>query len=81
MRVRYHRHPVPANVRDYNVQVQDKPRGRWLTAGMVSRFSAGTWAALGGDVPGRGPSTAPPAARPSATCWPAGPPGPEGGAR
>ena len=50
MRVRYHRHPVPADVRDYDVQVQDKPRGRWLAAGMVSRFSAGTWAALGTDA-------------------------------
>jgi hypothetical protein len=50
VRVRYHRTGTEPSVRDYAVQTQDRPRGRWVTAGMVSRFGAGTWAALGTDA-------------------------------
>lgn len=52
MKIRYCRRTGQvAAVRDYDVRVQGKPRGRWVTAGMVSGFgSGGTWAALGASA-------------------------------
>ena len=50
MKIRYRRTGSNPAVRDYMVQTQDRPRGRWATAGMVSRFGPGTWAALGADA-------------------------------
>jgi hypothetical protein len=50
MKVRYHRTGTAADVRDYAVETQARPRGRWTKAGMVSRFGRDAWAALGADA-------------------------------
>ena len=46
MKIRYRRAGSGPD-RDYTVQTQDRPRGRWVAAGMVSRFGPGAWAGLG----------------------------------
>jgi hypothetical protein len=47
MKVRYHRTGTSPDVVDYTVETQARPRGRWTSAGMVSRFGRDSWAALG----------------------------------